>query len=167
MSRKAKGKPRRWLAASNLLKAHLAFHIVFVFGYWFSLAASLSFSETGAFPNHAAVLSEMLTNHLGLLIVLVIHMAVFVASRWWGKRQHHVAKEQYVSMDDHMTAEQKLELLLDEVAELREAIHEHSAVENLNHREPASRPLRVQSHADEDAMIRLRDFQAAQTEQRS
>lgn len=167
MSRKAKRMPRRWLTASNLLKAHLTFHIVFVFGYWFSLAARLSFSETGVIPNHAAVMSEMLTNHLGLLIVLVIHMAVFVARRWWAKRQHRAADQHYVSIDNHMSAEQKLELLLDEVAELREALHEHSAVENLDHREPASRPLRVQSHADEDAMIRLTDFQAVQTEQRS
>ena len=165
MSRKAKGMPRRWFTALNLLKAHLAFHIIFVFAYWFSFAAGLSFSETDFIPNHAAVLSDMLTNHLGLLIVLVVHTGAFIAHNWWGKRQYRASNQQFDSIDENMTAEQKLELLLDEVVELREALHEHGVGENGSDPELESSPLRGSSHADEDATIRLRDYQAAQARQ--
>lgn len=165
MSRKAKGMPRRWSTASNLLMAHLAFHIVFVFGYWFSLGASLSVAESNVIQNHAAVLSGMLTNHLALLIVLVVHIGAVVANNWRRKRQHSVANQQFESVDDHMTAEQKLELLLDEVVELREALYERGDDERVGYPEQKLDRLRGRNQADEDAMIRLRDNQAVQARQ--
>lgn len=167
MPRKAKGTPRPWLTASNLLIAHLAFHVIFVFGYWFSLAAGLSFSNTDIFQNHAAVLSDMLTNHLGLLIVLVIHAGAVVASKWWGRRQQRAANQQLDSIDDHMTAEQKLELLLDEVVDLREALHEQGVVEQDGNPDLTTDRPRGQSQTDLDAMIRLKDYQAANAGQGS
>lgn len=102
----------------------------------------------------------MLTNHLGLLIVLVIHIGAVVANNWWGHRQYRGAKQQSDSIADHMTAEQKLELLLDEVVELREALHEHRIVEQADNPDLASRRLHDLSQVDLDEMIRLEDYQA-------
>ena len=158
MSRKLKASPRRWLTASNLLMAHLAFHIIFVFGYWFSLAANLSVSGADVIQNHAAILSDMLSNHLGLLVVLVIHTGAVAVNKWWGQRQHRGAKQQLGSLEDHMTAEQKLELLLDEVVELREALHEG----NVN-APPATTDFSSQVLADDvqhedDELIALADY---------
>lgn len=160
MSRKLKASPRGWLTASNFLIAHLAFHIIFVFGYWFSLAASLSFSDIDFIQNHAVILSDMLTNHLGLLIVLVVHVGAFAANSWWSQRQHRGVNQQPDSIDDHMTAEQKLELLLDEVVELREALHEHRVATQADNPDLTAGRLRDHSQVDFDEWIRLEGNQA-------
>lgn len=159
MSQKLKASPHRWLTASNLLMAHLAFHIIFVFGYWFSFAARLSFSNTDVIQNHPAILSDMLTNQLGLLIVLVIHIAAVVANNCWGQGRHRGASKQPDSIDDHMTTEGKLELLLDEVVELREALHKHKVVERAENPGLASGRLRDHNQVDLNEMIRLEDYQ--------
>lgn len=167
MSRKLKASQRRWLTASNFLIAHLAFHITFVFAYWFSLAARLSFSDTGFIQNHAVILSDMLTNHLGLLIVLIVHIGAVVANNWWGQRQHRGASQQQDFIDDHMTAGQKLELLLDEVVDLREALHEHRGAARADNPDLTSGRLRDHSQVDFDEMIRLEDYQAVKARQGS
>lgn len=167
MSRKLKASPHQLLTASHLLIAHLAFHIIFVFGYWFSFAARLSFSNSDFIQNHAAILSDMLTNHLGLLIVLVIHIGAVVANNWWAQRRHHAINQQPDSLDDHMNAEQKLELLLDEVVELREALHGHKVVGQADIPDLTSGRQRGRSQVDLDDMIRLEDYQAVKAGQRS
>ena len=158
MSRKLKGSPRRWLTASNLLIAHVAFHVIFVFGYWFSLAASLSFTELNSVENYAAALSNALSNHLGLLSVLVIHASAVVAKNWWGRRQHRGANQQYDSLDDHMTAEEKLELLLDEVVDLRETLHERNVNIPPANTDFSSQRLRDDVEHDDDELIALEEY---------
>lgn len=158
MSRKLKASPQRWLTASNLLIAHVALHIIFVFGYWFSLAARLSFSGADVIQNHAAILSDMLSIHLGLLIVLVIHTGAVAANKWWGQRQHRGANQQFYSLDDHMTAEQKLELLLDEVVELRETLHERNVNAPPANTDFSSHRLRDDVQHDDEELIALEEY---------
>ncbi|MCY3779020.1 MAG: hypothetical protein OXG78_01810 [Chloroflexi bacterium] len=158
MSRKLKASPQRWLTASNLLAAHVAFHVLFVFGYWFSVAASLSFSGTDVIQNHGAILSDMLSNHLGLLIILVIHTGAVAANKWWGQRQHRGANEQFDSLDDHMTAEEKLELLLDEVVELREALHEGNVNAPPVYSDFSPQGRRDDVQHEEDELIELAEY---------
>ncbi len=161
MSRKLKGSPRRWLTASNLLIAHVAFHVIFVFGYWFSVAASLNFSDLDFFENHLlAFLSNASSNHLALLLVLVIHTLAVVANGWWKQRQQGGENTQIDSELGHLTAEEKLELLLDEVVELREALHEREVVNQTRDPDLASERLRDHSQVDLDELIRLEDYQA-------
>lgn len=167
MAQKRKASPHRWWKASNLLRAHIVFHIIFVFGYWFSLAARLSFSGSDVIQNHAAVLSDMLTNHLGLLIVLAIHFGAVVFNNWWGQRQDRRANQQFGAIDEHMGAERKLELLLDEVVELREALHEQRVVERADNPDLAGDRLRDHDQVDIDEMISLEDYQALKASKRS
>jgi hypothetical protein len=128
MPRKRKESPQRRLTASKLLKAHVAFHIIFVFGYWFSLAATLSFVDLDFLENHLlAFLSNASSNHLALLLVLAIHTLAVVANRWWKQRQQGSENRQVDAELGHLTAEEKLELLLDEVVELRETLHERDS----------------------------------------
>lgn len=124
MSRKLKASPQRRSTASNLLIAHVVFHIVFVFLYWFALAASLSFAELSSADNYAVAISDALTNHLGLLSLLAVHASAVFAKKWWNRRQQSSEYRRVDAAFGHLTAEQKLELLLDEVAEWREAKHE-------------------------------------------
>ena len=124
MFRKLKTSPQRRSTALNLLIAHLVFHIIFVFVYWFALAASLSFAELSSAGDYAAAISNALTNHLGLLCLLVVHASAVFAKKYWKRRQQNSENKQVDSALGHLTDEQKLELLLDEVAELREALHE-------------------------------------------
>ena len=161
MPRKRKASPQRRLTASNLLKAHVAFHIIFVFGYWFSLAATLSFANLDFFENHLlAFLSNASTNHLALLLILAIHTLVFVAKRWWKQRQQGSENRQVDAALGHLTAEEKLELLLDEVAELRESLHERD-----DNAPPADTGfnagrLRDEAQQDDDELASLEEYRS-------
>lgn len=168
MSRKLKASPQRRLTASNLLIAHVVFHIIFVFVYWFALAASLSFSGPDFFENHLlAFLSNASTNHLALLLILAVHTLLVVANRWWKRRQQSSENRQVDSQLSHLTAEEKLGLLLDEVAELREALHERQVVNQTVRPDLASERLRNHSQVDLDEVICLEDYQAVKAEKGS
>ena len=167
MSRKLKARPHRWLTASNLLIAHVAFHILFVFGYWSSVAASLSFSDLDFFENHLlAFLLDASSNHLVLLLVLALHTLAVVANGWWKKRQGS-ENRQTDSELGHLTAEEKLELLLDEVVELREGLHKREADNQNRNADLASDRLRDGSQVDMDELIRLEEYQALKANRRS
>ncbi len=155
MSRKLKGSPRRWLTASNLLIAHLAFHVIFIFGYWFSVAASLSFADLDFFENHLlAFLSNASSNHLALLLVLAIHTLVVVANGWWKKRRHGAVSSQFDTELGHLSAEEKLELVLDEVVELREVVSQ------TRNSDLASERLREHDLEPEDETLLQDEYQA-------
>ena len=165
MSRKIKASPWRRLTASNLLIAHVVFHIIFVFVYWFALAASLSFSERDFFENHLlAFLSNASSNHLALLLILAAHTLVIVANRWWKRRRQSSENRQVDAALGHLTAEQKLELLLDEVAELREALHERETVDHADSPDMSLNRLREQSEDDLDVLIHAEEYQAEREE---
>ncbi len=168
MSRKLKGGSRRWLTASNLLIAHVVFHILFVFGYWFAVAASLSFSGPGFFENHLlAFLSNASSNHLALLLVLGIHTLVLVANRWWKRRQRGGENRQIESELGHLTAEEKLELLLDEVVELREAMHDREDANRTRNPEMAAGRLREQDHETVDDILAVDGYHAEKASRES
>ena len=57
-------------------------------------------------------------------------------------------------------SDKKLDLLLDEVVELREALHEHRVVEQADNPELTSERLRGHSQEDLDEMILLEEYQA-------
>lgn len=160
MSRKYKASPRRRLTAANLLIAHVALHIIFVFGYWFTLAANLSFGELNSVENYAAALSNALSIHLGLLCLLLVHASAVFAKKWWVRRQHRGEDSQVDSQLSHLTAEEKLELVLDEVAELREALHERSAADHAGRTDMSLGRLREQSEDDREARIYVEEYQA-------
>lgn len=127
MSRKLKGSPRRWLTAWNLLFLHLVFHVVFLFGYWLSIVDILTTGSLDFIESHmSAVLAGATSNHFVLLFLLIIHAGVIASLKWRSRRQRQGAIKQVGSQLSHLTAEEKLELLLDEVAELRESLHERS-----------------------------------------
>lgn len=161
MSRKPKGNTRRWLAASNLFIAHVALHVIFVFGYWFSVIASLSFSGVDFLENHLlAFLTDAASNHLALLLILIIHTLVFVANRWWKQRQRGGEIRQYNEELGHLTAEEKLELLLDEMVELREAMHERGVANHTRSPDLAAQRLRERDKKEaEDEMILPEEYQ--------
>ena len=160
MSRKHKENSRRWLTASNLFIAHVALHVIFVFGYWFSVIASLSFSGVDFLENHLlAFLTDAASNHLALLLILIIHTLVFVASRWWKQRQQGGEIREYNEELGHLTAEEKLELLLDEVVELREAMHEREVANQTRNPDLAAQRLRERDQEAEDEMILLDEYQ--------
>lgn len=160
MSRKHKGNSRRWLTASNLLIAHVAFHVIFIFGYWFSVVASLSFSGVDFLENHLlAFLTDAASNHLALLLMLIIHTLVFVANRWWKQRQEGGEIRQYSEELGHLTAEEKLELLLDEVVELRETLHDRDVVNQSRSPDLAAQRLRERDQESEHEMILLDEYQ--------
>ncbi len=161
MSRKLKASPRRWLTASNLLIAHIAFHVIFIFGYWFSVAASLSFADLDFFENHLlAFLSNASSNHLALLLVLAIHTLLVVANGWWKKRRHGAESSQFDTELGHLSAEEKLELVLDEVVELREALHEREVVTQTRDSDLASERLREYDLEPEDETLLQDEYQA-------
>ncbi len=160
MSRKPKGNTRRWLTASNLLVAHVVFHVIFVFGYWFSVIASLSFSGVDFLENHLlAFLTDAASNHLALLLILIIHAIVFVANRWRKQRQQGGEIRQYNEELGRLTAEEKLELLLDEVVELREALHDREVVNQTRNPDLAAQRLRERDQEAENEMILHEEYQ--------
>lgn len=168
MPRKLKGSPRPWLTASNLLIAHVAFHVIFVFGYWFSVAASLSLSDLNFFENHLFdFLSNASSNHLALLLVLIIHTLVVLANRWRKQRQQAAGNRQVESELGHLTAEEKLQLLLDEVAELREALHDREVVNQTRNPDLAAERLRERDKEAEDKMVLLDEYQAEKSKKGS
>jgi len=163
MAHKAKGMPRRWLTARNLLLTHVAFHVVFVFGYWFSVAASLSFSDLNFFENHLlALLSNASSNHLALLLLLAIHTLLVVANGWWKQRRQDSENRQIDSELGHLTAEEKLELLLDEVVELREGLHRRDALLEDAEREAVPARLHEERPAKLDELIVMGEFDKEQ-----
>ncbi|MCY4063156.1 MAG: hypothetical protein OXG53_12360 [Chloroflexi bacterium] len=148
------------MTASNLLVAHVAFHVIFVFGYWFSVIASLSFSGLDFLENHLlAFLTDAASNHLALLLVLIIHTLVFVANRWRKQRKQGGEISQYNEEFGHLTAEEKLELLLDEVVELREAMHDREVVNQTRNPDLAAQRLRERDQEAEEEMILLDEYQ--------
>ena len=127
------------------------------------IGATLSFSDLDFIENHLqSYLSNALSNHLALLLVLGFHTVIFIAYRWWKQRQQTSENRQISSELGHLTAEEKLELLLDEVVELREALHERRVVEQtVNHELSSGRP-REHNHDETDEMILQEEYQAEQ-----
>ena len=162
MSGKLKASPRRWWTGRNLLVAHIAFHVFFLFAYWLSIADILTTGEIDFIEIHmGGIFAGAISNHLVLLVLLAVHTLAVATLQWRKRRQRE--ERQVNSGLSHMTAEEKLELLLDEVAELREAVHESSVIDKSGNGARSIDVLREQNQADQDE-LELVEYEVEQKE---
>ncbi len=143
MTRKRKWLQQGLTGTQRLCVANVLVYVLFIF----ALCASFRLQRYGYLN------PDLLTLLLFWTSILLVHIGI--AGLQYRRQGRELKREAHWVLSD-----KKLDLLLDEVVELREALHEHRVVEQADNPELTSERLRGHSQEDLDEMILLEEYQA-------
>ena len=123
--------------------ANVLVYVLFIF----ALCASFRLQRYGYLN------PDLLTLLLFWTSILLVHIGI--AGLQFRRQGRELKREAHWVLSD-----KKLDLLMDEVVELREALHEHRVVEQADNPELTTERLRGHSQEDLDEMILLEEYQA-------
>jgi len=132
MSHKRKRNAVRFFTMRNIFFVHVAVYILRgvlmpLYWDWQHVLEHIGSGTPISLAAQETIMYHQFVSNFSWVMILLVHLVIVFGHDWWQRRRLEAANRQSYRDEEQMTADEKLNLLLDEVADLRAALQRDDA----------------------------------------